>query len=148
MIPKEGTASKPALNIVCREKREEAAEVHKRFLSREGDHVTMLNVYRGFADVGKKEQVSGELAAIVDPACHAKVQLPTGRGCVSVGEVVPGQLPEHPVTAEGTGHLCTAARAPGEAGGADQVVRGGYHQPAARTRQRHLPPRGQAAGGW
>lgn len=40
-----------------RERREEAAEVRRRFLSREGDHLTLLNVFRAYQDVDRKEKV-------------------------------------------------------------------------------------------
>lgn len=40
-----------------RDKREEAAEARARFLSREGDHITLLNVFRAYTDVGRKEKV-------------------------------------------------------------------------------------------
>mgnify|MGYP006973327177 CR=1 FL=1 len=47
--------------LLCREKREEAVEIRQRFLSREGDHITLLNVFRAYHDVAKKEKVSSGL---------------------------------------------------------------------------------------
>ena len=47
--------------LPCRGKREEAQEAHQRFLSREGDHITLLNVFRAYCDVplGKKKGRGG-----------------------------------------------------------------------------------------
>ena len=36
----------------CRGKREDALSVRKKFLAREGDHFTLLNVLRAFGEVG------------------------------------------------------------------------------------------------
>ncbi len=44
----------------CREKREEAAEAHARFRSREGDHLTLLAVFRAYTGMTRK---GGERAA-------------------------------------------------------------------------------------
>jgi ATP-dependent RNA helicase DHX8/PRP22 len=50
-----------ARTLPCRGKREEAQEAHQRFLSREGDHITLLNVFRAYCDVplGKKKGRGG-----------------------------------------------------------------------------------------
>lgn len=40
-------------SLTCSGKREEAAEAHARFRSREGDHLTLLSVFRAYNDVSK-----------------------------------------------------------------------------------------------
>lgn len=39
-----------------------------RFLSREGDHITLLAVFRAYLDVGRKERV-GAVGASTRPPC-------------------------------------------------------------------------------
>ena len=47
-------AHAPLPPLQCRDKRDEAAEAHARFRSREGDHLTLLAVFRGYAAVSRK----------------------------------------------------------------------------------------------
>ncbi|PRW45383.1 ATP-dependent RNA helicase dhx8 isoform A [Chlorella sorokiniana] len=57
-----------------RGKREEAAEAHARFRSREGDHLTLLAVFRAYTDVSKKghERASWCRAHFINPRAMRK----------------------------------------------------------------------------
>lgn len=61
-------------SMQCRGKREEAAEAHARFLSREGDHLTLLAVYQAYTAVSRRghERATWCRAHFVNPRAMRK----------------------------------------------------------------------------
>jgi hypothetical protein len=52
--------------------REEAAEAHQRFMVREGDHLTLLAVYRSYCEVPRSERVHWCRSHFVNPRAMRK----------------------------------------------------------------------------
>ncbi len=122
------------LNSCCdprRDKRDEAGALRKRFLSSEGDHLTLLAVYRAYTAVPRKEQVLKIFLGIqMMQCCSAHVEwLACGKlksipheyfsTCVAsrlipclAGALVPRQLCQRAVPTQGGRHRLAAAWPP------------------------------------
>ncbi|KAI8803208.1 P-loop containing nucleoside triphosphate hydrolase protein [Cladochytrium replicatum] len=83
------------ITFVPVDKREQAAEARNKFINHQGDHLTLLNIWKAYLDVGKdrdwcndnfinarslKQKVRGQLQTFCD-----RLGIPTGTSCLKEG---------------------------------------------------------------